>query len=30
MNIGFYVNEHGISYKISYQLAIEWESENNQ
>ena len=23
-------NEHGILYKISSYLAIEWESENNQ
>ena len=30
MNIGFYINEHGILYKISSQLAIEWENENNQ
>ena len=27
MNIGFYINEHGILNKISSQLAIEWENE---
>ena len=26
----FYINEHGILYKITTQLASEWESENNQ
>ena len=30
MYMGFNTNEHGILYKISSQLAIEWESENNQ
>ena len=31
MNIGSYIYEHGILYKISsLKLAIEWESENSQ